>query len=212
MATESAIDQQEIDEKKAAQIRHLLAEENEEAVKRRFGEQEFNSPEYQQAKQELAQRGSARTEHFKAEIEEQGQIDREREAELARQKEAERQAQEQAVQEPETEQNQDQEVEQNQEAEPDHDRGQKRDRPELADAPRPEKQSTRDGKHRGGTESQRQDRVSSARRQVPETTGADTADQGDSQGHETQRPESTYERVARSQRESRERSTHGIDR
>lgn len=210
MATESAIDHQEIDEEKSAQIRHLLAEENEEAVTHRFGQQELNSPEFQQAQKELAQRGSARTDRFKAEIEEQEQLDREREAEIERQKEAEHQAQEQAAQEPETEQNQDQEVEQ------DHDRGQEQARPEQdrsersADVPRAEQRAKRDGPARTGAESQQQDRAGSARRQVLDTTGADTANQGDSQ--EAQRPESTHERVARAQRESRERSTHGIDR
>lgn len=212
MATESAIDQQEIDEEKAAQIRHLLAEENEEAVAHRFGEQELNSPEYQQAKRELAQRDSARTKRFKAEIEEQEQLDREREAELELQKEAERQAQEQAAQEQETEQNQDQQVEQ------DHDRGQEKSRPEQdrsersADVPRAEQHAKHNGPNRAGAENQQQERIGSVRRQASETTGADTADQGDSQAKERQRPESTYEQVSRAQRESRERSAHGIDR
>lgn len=53
MATEKAIDQDEIDQEKADHIRRLLAEGNEQAVAQHYGEAELSSAEFQEARKDL---------------------------------------------------------------------------------------------------------------------------------------------------------------
>lgn len=102
MATENAIDHEEIDQEKAAHIRQLLAEENEQAVAKHYGEQELNSAEFDEAQKDLGNRRSAesaRMQEAMAETEEVERREQQMQAERERREQLEREQTEREVQE-----------------------------------------------------------------------------------------------------------------
>lgn len=91
MATENAIGHEEIDQEKAAHIRQLLAEENEQAVAKHYGEQELNSAEFDEAQKDLGNRRSAESARMQEAMAETEEVERQEQLER---EEAEREDQE----------------------------------------------------------------------------------------------------------------------